>query len=122
MIYTGYFAKLKSYESLGLIPVAICGKKPSFYNGLHTNIFAPTWEMFSEWKCGHITDRRYLLRIKREVLDVIPEHDKIWFKEFFTRNDGKVILLCYEKTGDFCHRHLVADWIKSELGIDCQEL
>ena len=28
----------------------------------------------------------------------------------------KVILLCYEKPDDFCHRHLVADWINKHKG------
>ena len=28
----------------------------------------------------------------------------------------KVILLCYEKPTDFCHRHLVADWINKYKG------
>ena len=24
--------------------------------------------------------------------------------------------MCYEKPGDFCHRHLVADWLESNFG------
>ena len=32
------------------------------------------------------------------------------------------ILLCYEKSGKFCHRRLVADWIEKELGIEVPEL
>lgn len=31
-----------------------------------------------------------------------------------------IVLLCYEKPGDFCHRHLVADWL-NEHGIECLE-
>ena len=31
MIYTGYYAKLKEYEKVGLEPVSIAGKAPSFY-------------------------------------------------------------------------------------------
>jgi hypothetical protein len=31
------------------------------------------------------------------------------------------ILLCWEAPGDFCHRRLVADWLKAELGVDVQE-
>ena len=32
---------------------------------------------------------------------------------------SKIVLLCYEKPGDFCHRHLVADWFGKEW---CKEL
>jgi uncharacterized protein (DUF488 family) len=31
------------------------------------------------------------------------------------------VLLCYEKPGDFCHRRLVAAWIKEGTGIDVPE-
>lgn len=30
-------------------------------------------------------------------------------------------LLCYEKPGDFCHRHLIADWLNKSLGIGVEE-
>jgi hypothetical protein len=32
-----------------------------------------------------------------------------------------VILLCYEKPGDFCHRHIVADWLESNFGMRVDE-
>jgi hypothetical protein len=28
--------------------------------------------------------------------------------------------MCYEKPGSFCHRHLVAEWLR-ENGFDCRE-
>jgi uncharacterized protein (DUF488 family) len=31
-----------------------------------------------------------------------------------------IALVCYEKPTDFCHRHLVADWLK-EHGYECEE-
>lgn len=32
-----------------------------------------------------------------------------------------VALLCYEKPGDFCHRHILAEWLKEKEGIDVVE-
>ena len=32
------------------------------------------------------------------------------------------VLLCWEPAGHFCHRRLVADWVKRELGHDVEEL
>lgn len=32
-----------------------------------------------------------------------------------------VALLCYEKPGDFCHRHLLADFLNKELGLNIRE-
>lgn len=34
--------------------------------------------------------------------------------------DYHVALICYEKPSDFCHRHLVSDWINLR-GIKCEE-
>ena len=29
--------------------------------------------------------------------------------------------MCYEKPGDFCHRHLLADFLNENLGLDIKE-
>ena len=34
--------------------------------------------------------------------------------------DWHIALICYEKPTDFCHRHLVAQWL-SKIGIECKE-
>ena len=30
--------------------------------------------------------------------------------------------MCWEKSGDFCHRHLVAEWVEENLGITIEEI
>ena len=115
-MYTGYFAKIKTYEKAGLIPIAICGGIPNWYKGLWYKKLAPKWSFFNEWKNGteHKGDNDYYIQhFNNEVLDklsvslVVEDLQKI----ANTKNTDKIILLCYEKSGDFCHRHLVADWL-----------
>lgn len=115
-MYTGYFAKIKTYEKAGLIPIAICGGIPNWYKGLWYKKLAPKWSFFNEWKNGteHKGDNDYYIQhFNNEVLDklsvslVVEDLQKI----ANTKNTDKIILLCYEKPGDFCHRHLVADWL-----------
>lgn len=115
-MYTGYFAKIKTYEKAGLIPIAICGGIPNWYKGLWYKKLAPKWSFFNEWKNGteHKGDNDYYIQhFNNEVLDklsvslVIEDLQKI----ANTKDTDKIILLCYEKPGDFCHRHLVADWL-----------
>lgn len=36
-------------------------------------------------------------------------------------NGSDVALLCYEKPGEFCHRRLVAEWIRQETGVCVDE-
>ena len=125
-MYTGYFAKIKTYEKAGLIPIAICGGIPNWYKGLWYKKLAPKWSFFNEWKNGteHKGDNDYYIQhFNNEVLDklsilqVIEDLQKI----ANTKNTDKIILLCYEKPGDFCHRHLVADWL-TENGLKTIEL
>jgi uncharacterized protein (DUF488 family) len=49
---------------------------------------------------------------KQEIKDVLEELE----------NEGKdIIFLCYEKSGDFCHRHILADWLEENMGVRVEE-
>lgn len=124
-MYTGYFAKLKYYEEQGLIPIAICGGIPKWYNGLWYKKLAPKWSFFNEWKNGteHKGDNEYYIQhFNEEVLKNINplEIEKELKTLAKRRTSDKIILLCYEKPGDFCHRHLVSNWFNQN-GIFCHE-
>lgn len=118
-MYTGYFAKLKEYKQAGLIPVSISGKAPDWYDGLEYKKLAPKWAFFSEWKNGsHKGDNEYYIRqfdtkVLKEtsVENILADLANLSNGELY-----KVILLCYEKPTDFCHRHLVANWINEHKG------
>lgn len=120
MIYTGYYAKLKKYKENGLYPIAISGKVPDFYTEAFWTDFAPRYDMFLEWKSGKINDSQYTEKYK-EWLDSLDKQEiREVIKEL--KNEGKtIIFLCYEKTGDFCHRHILADWIEENLGYVVEE-
>ena len=123
-MYTGYFAKLKYYQEQGLIPISICGKAPDWYEGLQFKKLAPKWSFFNEWKNGsHKGDNEYYIEhFNAEVLNNLNsnEIEKELKKLAKRRTSDKIILLCYEKPDDFCHRHLVSDWF-SQNDIFCQE-
>ena len=45
------------------------------------------------------------------------------FKELETLSNGKdIVLLCFEKRNEFCHRHLFASFLEENLGICIKEL
>ena len=112
MIYTGYFAKVKQYENAGLTTVSISGKAPSFYKGPEYKGLAPRWQMFNDWKKGKIDNFGYT-KLFNQYLETLDKESVKRALESFGEN---VVLLCYEKPGDFCHRHLVADWLESNFG------
>lgn len=112
MIYTGYFAKVKQYENAGLTTVSISGKAPSFYKGPEYKGLAPRWQMFNDWKKGKIDNFGYT-KLFNQYLETL---DKESVKRALESFGEDVVLLCYEKPGDFCHRHLVADWLETNFG------
>ena len=131
MIYTSYFAKLKSLPE-DVIPISICGKAPDWYKGLQYKKLAPKYDFFMKWKENHNNDY-YIKCFKEQVLDklnvddVVKELDSLLIDVTTTLNykvDSmlvpRIALVCYEKPSDFCHRHLVADWLNKN-GISCKE-
>lgn len=111
MIYTGYFAKLKQYEEKGLIPVAICGKSPDWYKGLKYTKLAPRKDWFITWKSQKKPNAWYIEMYYKTVLNILSKNTVLKDLADLAK-DKDIVLLCYEKPTDFCHRHLVASWLK----------
>ena len=132
MIYTSYFAKLK-FLPAHIIPISICGKAPDWYKGLQYKKLAPKYDFFMKWKENHDNDY-YVKCFKEQVLNkldvirtlhelhgLLPYEVKVDIKSsVWSNSDWHIALICYEKPTDFCHRHLVADWLH-ENGIECKE-
>ena len=122
-IYTSYFAKMKSLPD-NVVPIAICGGLPKWYEGLSYKKLAPKYGFWKEWKDNHEKDEEYwknyyILHYNQEVLSVL--NPNVLYSDFLNLSGGKdVVLLCYEKPGDFCHRHLVAEWF-SKYGYKTEE-
>jgi len=126
MIYTSYFGQMKNFPE-DAIPIAICGGIPNWYEGAWYKKLAPKWKFFSEWKENHDNDF-YIEHFQEEVLDqlspgqVLLDLSQIANKRTYSGKPTRdIILLCYEKPGEFCHRHLVADWINAwyrKVGLD----
>lgn len=107
-IYTSYFAMLKKLPD-NVVPISICGKAPDWYTGIQYKKLAPKWGFFQEWKKNHDNDF-YVEHFSKEVLDTLSREQVL--KELEYLSGGKdIVLICYEKPGDFCHRHLVAVWL-----------
>ena len=76
-----------------------------------------------EWKKNHDNDF-YIEHFQKEVLDgldateVILDFSRMAYG--FNVGESDIALICYEKTSVFCHRHLVAEWLKQN-GFKCEE-
>jgi hypothetical protein len=118
-IYTSYFSKVKSLPK-DIIPIAICGGIPFYWKGLWYKKLAPRIKFFTEWKQNHDNDF-YIEHFNAEVLANHTPDEVV--SELFALANGvdKICLICYEKPGNFCHRHLVADWLNATGKYNVQE-
>jgi hypothetical protein len=78
--------------------------------GIH--IFAPTWDMVMDHKDGKITDKEYTDMYYAKMRESYKHNKDYW--EWLLKQD-KVVLVCFCKPGNFCHRYLLAN-ILEKLG------
>ena len=121
---TSYFAKLKYIEH----PVSIAGWSPNFYTGPKYTKLSPKKEWFFKWKelknSGQYSDEvikdAYIKKYNETVLNLLDPH-QVYEELCSIYGTDDITLLCYEKPGDFCHRHLVAEWLNNA-GYNVKEL
>lgn len=112
-IYTSYFGLSRRIrkEHPDFAQIAICGKLVFPWDGLTYQVLAPRKWFFDEWKTGH-DDAKYVERFNDEVLGKLDrDHVLADLGRLAGGDDKTAVLMCYEKPGDFCHRHLVAKWL-----------
>ena len=121
-IYTSYFSNIPNLEKAGIVCCAICLKVPSFFDGPNLASVAPSGSILMEHKKSH-DDSRYKERYISEILCAYRFHPE-YITDFIEKlgNGKDVALLCYERPEDFCHRHILAEWLNERIpGLDIQE-
>lgn len=109
MIYTGRFSEVKKYEQEGIIPISIAGYAPNYYKGIQFKTLAPKYDWWKEWHDKHLSNDWYKEKYQETVLNKLNPKVIANRLQAFGKD---VILLCYERPGEFCHRRLVADWLR----------
>jgi len=108
-MYTSYFAKYTGNEG-----VSIALKTPSWFDGVSYPDLFPEQSFLSRY-----------FHDKDEAAYTEAYHERILSRlnpnQVYKDLNDKV-LLCYERSGVFCHRRIVADWIWLNLGIEVPEI
>lgn len=114
-IYTSYYARLKTLRENGVVPVAISRGIPHWFgkDGVRFQMLAPTRQIMN------LPESEYIPKFNELLSNLDPKQTIDLIKAQV--GDKDCALLCYEKPGDFCHRHLVADWLNSNLGMNVKE-
>lgn len=108
-VYTSNYALArKEIPSKYLVGVSIT--VPDDFSNIHRiHELEPLQSTFIRWKSGSISIKQYTEEFRSGVLS------KLNPKEVYEQTKGKV-LLCYEARSKFCHRKLITDWLKENLG------
>lgn len=117
MIYTGYYSAL--YKYLIKVPtltfVSISGKPPKGWHQYHYKQLAPSYSIWKEWTDNQSLPLEekielYTTRFNNEILEKLDPFVVVNDLYELT-NSFDIMLLCYEKFNNFCHRHLVSKWL-----------
>jgi len=83
--------------------------------------FAPTNDLFSAYKAELITEEEFKENYLKQLEDIPQEElDSVIEKIKEVPNDS--VLLCYEKKGEFCHRHILKDFLNERYDLQIKEL
>jgi len=108
---TSYFAK----SANNYFAVSIAGRAPLWYSGRQYKKLAPKIDFFKKYKEDG-DEAAYREQYQKQVLDQLDP------RKVYEELGEQAVLLCFEKPGDFCHRHLVSEWLMKQLGIQITEL
>lgn len=114
-IYTSYFGNSRKLAASGIKSICIAVGKPRFFFGPQMLNVAPTRYMISS-----ACQPEEYIRLYKGILSRLNAFQVV--EQIKQLSNGKdVALCCYEKPGDFCHRHLLAEWITENTDIEIQE-
>lgn len=106
---TSYFARYKKENA-----VSIALSTPDWFQERRYEKLAPKpWFLAKYKEDGDV--EYYKEHYYKEVLS------KLNAKEVYAELGEDAVLLCWETPEEFCHRHLVAEWLERELGIKVVE-
>ena len=107
---TSYFNKYK-----GANRISICLRPPYWYTGRQFQELAPPYWLLIKYKKDR--DKEFYIKTYyKEILDKLNPQDT------YNKLGEDAVLLCWEESGEFCHRRLIAEWLEWELGIEVNEL
>lgn len=108
---TSYFAKSGNNPRA----VAISNGTKGFDRIRKCEALIPPWWLVDQLKRKETTAEEFT-RIYRAQLD------KLNPRLIAAQLGDEAILLCWEKPGDFCHRRIVADWLKETMDMNVPEI
>lgn len=121
-VWTGCYDKCKSGNLVSISGDK--GKSVGFEGNAYTKL-APKKVFWDKWhdNIGKIDEdennKYYMSEFYEQVLSKLDANEVLKELQQFGED---VVLLCFEKENEFCHRHLVATWLERNLKIEVKEI
>lgn len=120
-LYTSYFARVKKLNEMGFNNlVCVAGYAPKFFfdwpNAKFFPDLAPRKDWWREWHDSGLGNDWYEQKYRETVLSKLNPNKVV------EELGDNAVMICYEKPSDFCHRHIIANWIKENTGIEVEEV
>jgi len=116
---TSYYASPRIIGTEYKYELISISKKPPAWFTLPHKIYkplCPSWKLVMNYKSGQITKEQYTQYYHEEILDSLDP------ARTYQELGENAVLLCWEKSNQFCHRHIVAKWLMDNLNIEITEL
>lgn len=109
-IYTSYFAAWRQWPE-NVFAVGITRFKPDYWKGFNLENLAPSESLLRRYRNKEIDEYIFKTKYIRELKDrgLTPQYVRQVLET--AANGRDIILCCYEKPDEFCHRHLLAEWL-----------
>ncbi len=109
---TSYFSRNHNHPHA----VSIAGGAPKWYIGREYKKLSPKYWFFQKYKEDG-DEEFYTEAYYQEVLGDLDAQEV-----YDALGGDDAVMLCWEASNKFCHRHIVAEWFKDELGVTVEEL
>ncbi|MCP4394435.1 MAG: DUF488 domain-containing protein [Alphaproteobacteria bacterium] len=109
ILRTDYFAKLKKRGHVDSSPISVARYSNKIKIPTCPDLFPPK-ELLKGCKSGSIFEKEYLI-IFNKYLDTLDPAQVLQNLKQLAENKEDITICCYEKTGEFCHRHPAATWL-----------
>ena len=111
MIYTSYFGNYKNFPNNSYI----IGITRFPISGIENCIdLSPSEKLLRQFKNKEIDEFIFKVRYLNE-LKQLNKKEYIEYLHKLERFYNNIIICCYEKPNEFCHRHILADWLDMDI-------
>lgn len=136
-LFTSYYANYrnipKSYLCIGIsrvCPEWFANNDLDNFMFFKSNVLAPSESLLNRIKANQITQEQYKKEYVEKLYADIQKYFNCndlgeWAKKMLecfkdTQWDG-IVLMCYERPEEFCHRHIIRNILNKIYHIDCKE-